>query len=131
MQLNTVGALRDQLSRVRNYGRFWERYLGQFAAREDFQALGRPASDDSLTEALRQAAGHRLHRADVKMIGLQCREIPDEGLLHGACFLSGRFCTFLFSREHRLGLMAMASLVDGRVVYSRFSTEPRASAAAA
>lgn len=131
MKNHNVGLLREQLSRVRNYGRFWERYLGDFAASEEFQSLGRPAEDEAVTGALREAARHRLHRPDVKMIGLQCREIPQEGLMHGACFLNGRFCTFLFSREHRLGLMAMASLVDGRVVYSRFSTGPRASAAAA
>lgn len=131
MQLHTIGEMRNQLSRVRNYGRFWERYLGDFAGREDFQSLGRPASDEPLNHALCQAARHRLHRPEVKMIGLQCREIPEEGLLHGACFLNGRFCTFLFSREHRQGLMALASLVDGRVVYSRFSTGPRAAAAAA
>lgn len=131
MQDNSVGSLREQLGRVRNYGRFWERYLGQFAAREEFQAMGQPASDASVEQALREAASHRLHRPEVRMIGLQCREIPSEGLVHGACFLNGRFCTFLFSREHRQGLMALASLVDGRVIYSRFSTGPRAQAAAA
>jgi len=131
MQLNTIKMLRDQIARVRNYGRFWDHYLGQFAAREEFQALGEPSQDEAVARALQQAASHRLHRPDVKMIGLQCRELRDEGLVHGACFLNGRFCTFLFSREHRLGLMALASLVDGRVIYSRFSTGPRAAAAAA
>jgi hypothetical protein len=131
MQFNSVGSLREQLSRVRNYGRFWERYLGDFAGREDFQALGAPAQDETVENALRAAASHRLHRPDVKMIGLQCREIQEEGLVHGACFLNGRFCTFLFSRADRVGLMALASLIDGRVVYSRFSIGPRASAAAA
>ena len=131
MQIHTIVALRQQLGRVRNYGRFWEHYLGEFAGRDEFQSLGRPAADESVTQALCDAARQRLHRPEVKMIGLQCREIPAEGLVHGACFLNGRFCTFLFSREHRQGLMALASLVDGRVIYSRFSTGPRAAAAAA
>lgn len=131
MKSTMLDQLRDQLGRVRNYGRFWERYLDNFAGNAEFQKLSQPAADESLMNALRRAAGLRMHRPDVKMIGLEFREIPSAGLVHGACFLNGRFCTFLVSREHRLGLMALASLVDGRVIYSRFSTGPRAAAAAA
>ena len=131
MKATMLEQLRDQIGSVRNYSRFWEHYLDRFAANAEFQKMSQPAADDSVAHALCQAAGTRLHRPDVKMIGLAFREIPAEGLVHGACFLNGRFCTFLFSRDHRQGLMALASLVDGRVIYSRFSTGPRAAAAAA
>ena len=131
MKPTMLQQLRDQIGRVRNYGRFWEHYLDRFASDAEFLKMSQPSADDLVTRALCQAAGMRLHRPEVKMIGLQCREIPAEGLVHGACFLNGRFCTFLFSRDHRQGLMALASLVDGRVIYSRFSTGPRAAAAAA
>jgi hypothetical protein len=131
MKPTMLEQLRSQIGRVRNYGRFWERYLEHFASDAEFQQMSRPAEDESLTRALCSAAAVRLQRPDVKIIGLQFREIPGEGLVHGACFLNGRFCTFLFSRPQRLGLMALASLVDDRVIYSRFSMGPRAAAAAA
>jgi len=124
--------LRHQLSHVRkNYQRFWERYLDRFAADAAFHALGETVADDTLNRAIQEAAAARLHARDVRLIGLESREIASAGLVHGACFLNGRFCTFLVSRADRLGLLAMASLEDGHVLYSRFSLAPRTAAAAA
>ena len=131
MRIEPVDTLKRGLRRTRNYQRFWGHYLDHFAANPEFHELGQPVEDPALKTALAQAGAKRLHRRKSKMLGLEFREIPEIGLVHGICFLDGRLATFLFSREDCAGILALTSLWTDRVMFTRFTMARQARMAAA
>jgi hypothetical protein len=126
MPVHSLEGLRCGLRTARNYARFWIQYLDHFAAAPGFHERGQPLLDPRLEAVVTASAARRIGLSwPVRFFGLQMREIPEEGLVHGIGFLEGRLCTFLIDRLQGQGMLALASLADSHAAYARFSYQER------
>ena len=117
-----VEVLKRRLRQDTELSQFWEYYFTHFAEQPSFHKMGSPCSNKVVEDRLRLVGQKLFGRDRILLEDLMLIEIPQFGLIHGACSLQGALASVLYFPEMKAGVIAVARS-NGQMTYARI-TEP-------